>query len=347
MSFKQPTGQEESCRWTLFTRRGCAGTTPEGPRPRPPRAPAGQPPAFSSVQAAVWVPSPRARARQGDVVTEARAHAVDQRPCSPGLGVRGGPARCPKPDFPRRTGQPAREGRRCVSRRFPGPSGPGCQVSVFTALIRLNWPCAGGLHLRTQAADDGLVDGEFWPPRRPLQHLAVLDDSIPEVFIELQKTCTHIDNNRKVSLDTAARGRLRQNTGRSPLSLSTVPPVALATPGAQGPLLSSLRIRHLTGPRASSVRCPPAQRAADVQCRDGGLPPCPPRTPHSSPRPERGRARRGRASTHPWIKLSHCCLRTDGGRLSPTSAVCPGRAGAGSSCLSSENMALGSGDEQG
>lgn len=144
MSFKQPTGQEESCRWTLFTRRGCAGTTPEGPRPRPPRAPAGQPPAFSSVQAAVWVPSPRARARQGDVVTEARAHAVDQRPCSPGLGVRGGPARCPKPDFPRRTGQPAREGRRCVSRRFPGPSGPGCQVSVFTALIRLNWPCAGG-----------------------------------------------------------------------------------------------------------------------------------------------------------------------------------------------------------
>lgn len=175
----------------------------------------------------------------------------------------------------------------------------------------------GGLHLRTQAADDGLVDGEFWPPRRPLQHLAVLDDSIPEVFIELQKTCTHIDNNRKVSLDTAARGRLRQNTGRSPLSLSTVPPVALATPGAQGPLLSSLRIRHLTGPRASSVRCPPAQRAADVQCRDGGLPPCPPRTPHSSPRPERGRARRGRASTHPWIKLSHCCLRTDGGRLPP------------------------------
>lgn len=205
---------------------------PRGPEAA---APAGQPPAFSSVQAAVWVPSPRARARQGDVVMEARAHAVDQRPCSPGLGVRGGPARCPKPDFPRRTGQPAREGRRCVSRRFPGPSGPGCQVSVFTALIRLNWPCAGGLHLRTQAADDGLVDGEFWPPRRPLQHLAVLDDSIPEVFIELQKTCTHIDNNRKVSLDTtrahaAARGRFRQNTGRSPLSLSTVPPVALATP---------------------------------------------------------------------------------------------------------------------
>lgn len=268
-------------------------------------------------------------------------------PAARGSGSGVGRPEAPNPTSPGALASQPEEGRRCVSRRFPGPSGPGCQVSVFTALIRLNWPCAGGLHLRTQAADDGLVDGEFWPPRRPLQHLAVLGDSIPEVFIELQKTCTHIDNNRKVSLDTAARGRLRQNTGRSPLSLSTVPPVALATPGAQGPLLSSLRIRHLTGPRASSVRCPPAQRAADVQCRDGGLPPCPPRTPHSSPRPERGRALRGRASTHPWIKLSHCCLRTDGGRLSPTSAVCPGRARAGNSCLSSENMALGSGDERG
>lgn len=140
MSFKQPTGQEESCRWTLFTQRGCAGTTPEGPRPRPPRAPAGQPPTFSSVQAAVWVPESQSPSgRRGHGGPCARSGSA---PLQPGARGQGWAGQMPQTRLPQ--AQPAREGRRCVSRRFPGPSRPGCQVSVFTALIRLNWPRAGG-----------------------------------------------------------------------------------------------------------------------------------------------------------------------------------------------------------
>lgn len=63
-------------------------------------------------------------------------------PLQPGARGQGWAGQMPQTRLPQ--AQPAREGRRCVSRRFPGPSGPGCQVSVFTALIRLNWPRAGG-----------------------------------------------------------------------------------------------------------------------------------------------------------------------------------------------------------